>query len=276
MTERAHCQVAQVAFFTSHVSGWSHRIRAIFPSFHLCVWVCESYIVHYLNGTGLRCAPPTCVVHCRALCTMVHKGDLCQWEVINSVCDGAEYTVVSLALCVCVNTLMAELFDLCICVCMSQSTIRLFWARGLYSGGCRRCLNAQAFSFHYGVLWKPILLSCDKTNRMIPKFKTVSLQSTLFKKQTLLWLCSFTAHFLAHYFSCIIDVSLLLKASPELKACYSLLLLLEQLLYGTKAHMTTMSSIPFFREHSEAPYHQGDMDLKNRVTLHHRSETKGT
>ncbi len=28
----------------------------------LGVWVCESYIVHHLNGTGLRCAPPTYVV----------------------------------------------------------------------------------------------------------------------------------------------------------------------------------------------------------------------
>ncbi len=29
----------------------------------LSVWVCGSYVVHHLNGTGLRCAPPTCVVH---------------------------------------------------------------------------------------------------------------------------------------------------------------------------------------------------------------------
>ncbi len=27
------------------------------------VWVCESYIVHHFNGTGLRCAPLTCIVH---------------------------------------------------------------------------------------------------------------------------------------------------------------------------------------------------------------------
>ena len=27
------------------------------------MWVCESYVVHHLVGTGLRCAPPTCVVH---------------------------------------------------------------------------------------------------------------------------------------------------------------------------------------------------------------------
>ncbi len=47
----------------------------------LSVWVCESYVVHHLVGTGLYCAPPTCVVHHRAaLCTMVHKGDLCSWE----------------------------------------------------------------------------------------------------------------------------------------------------------------------------------------------------
>ena len=43
------------------------------------VWVCETYVVHYLNGTGLCCAPPTCVVHhWPVLCTMEHKGDLCR------------------------------------------------------------------------------------------------------------------------------------------------------------------------------------------------------
>ena len=43
----------------------------------LSVCVYETYIVHHLVGTGLCCAPPTCVVHHRAvLCTMVHKGDL--------------------------------------------------------------------------------------------------------------------------------------------------------------------------------------------------------
>ncbi len=41
------------------------------------IWVCGSYDVHQFNGPGLRCAPPTCVVHHQpALCTMVHKGDL--------------------------------------------------------------------------------------------------------------------------------------------------------------------------------------------------------
>ena len=30
---------------------------------HLLLWVCETYVGHYLNGTGLHCAPPTCVVH---------------------------------------------------------------------------------------------------------------------------------------------------------------------------------------------------------------------
>ncbi len=34
------------------------------------MWVCESSIVHYLNGTGLHCAP-----HCApVLCIMMHKG----------------------------------------------------------------------------------------------------------------------------------------------------------------------------------------------------------
>ena len=33
-------------------------------------------------GTGLSCALSECVVHHRAeLCTMVHRGDLCPWEV---------------------------------------------------------------------------------------------------------------------------------------------------------------------------------------------------
>ena len=33
--------------------------------------------MHHLVSTGLRCAPPTCLVHHQpALCTMVHKGDL--------------------------------------------------------------------------------------------------------------------------------------------------------------------------------------------------------
>ena len=27
------------------------------------VWVCETYVVHYLNGTELHCAPLTCDVH---------------------------------------------------------------------------------------------------------------------------------------------------------------------------------------------------------------------
>ena len=40
--------------------------------------VCESFVVHHLMGTGLCCAPLTCVVHQRAV---VHKGDLCPWEV---------------------------------------------------------------------------------------------------------------------------------------------------------------------------------------------------
>ncbi len=32
-------------------------------SLFLCEWVCDSYVVHRLNSTGLRCAPPTCVLH---------------------------------------------------------------------------------------------------------------------------------------------------------------------------------------------------------------------
>ena len=34
-----------------------------FLSVGLVVWVCKTYVVHHLLGTGLRCAPPTCVVH---------------------------------------------------------------------------------------------------------------------------------------------------------------------------------------------------------------------
>ena len=38
------------------------------------VWVCESYVVHYLNATGPCCAPPTCIVHHRpALGTYVRE-----------------------------------------------------------------------------------------------------------------------------------------------------------------------------------------------------------
>ena len=68
----------------------------------LCIWVCETYVVHHFVGTGLCCAPPTCIVHHwpafslldrllkyhfqaavqeTALCTMVHKRDLRPWEV---------------------------------------------------------------------------------------------------------------------------------------------------------------------------------------------------
>ncbi len=47
----------------------------------LSVGVCESYIVHHLVSTGIRCELPGCVVHHQAaLCTMVHKGDLCPLE----------------------------------------------------------------------------------------------------------------------------------------------------------------------------------------------------
>ncbi len=38
--------------------------------------ICGTYIVHHFNGTGLRCAPLTCIVHHRPeLCTIVHTGD---------------------------------------------------------------------------------------------------------------------------------------------------------------------------------------------------------
>ena len=50
--------------------------------YFLSFWVYETYIVHYLNGTGLRCALLTCIVHHQpTLWTMVYKGDLCPWEV---------------------------------------------------------------------------------------------------------------------------------------------------------------------------------------------------
>ncbi len=42
-------------------------------------WFCPTVC---LGFSELCCAPPTCVVHHRlALCTMVHKGELCSWEV---------------------------------------------------------------------------------------------------------------------------------------------------------------------------------------------------
>ncbi len=46
-------------------------------TFCLSVWVCDSYVAHHPVGTGLCCAPQTCVVHHRAaLSTMVRKGDV--------------------------------------------------------------------------------------------------------------------------------------------------------------------------------------------------------
>ena len=52
------------------------------PSVRWSVQVCETYVVNHLMGTGLCCAPLTYIVHLRpTLCTMmVHKGDLCSWE----------------------------------------------------------------------------------------------------------------------------------------------------------------------------------------------------
>ena len=61
----------------------------------MCVWVCETCIVYYLNGTGLCCAPPTCVVHhWPALCAMVHKGDLCPYVLKMQVSDAQCRSVV--------------------------------------------------------------------------------------------------------------------------------------------------------------------------------------
>ena len=60
----------------------STQIICLVVSVRLSYWVCENYVVHYLNGAGLRWSPPTCTVHhWPALCTMVHKGGLCLWEV---------------------------------------------------------------------------------------------------------------------------------------------------------------------------------------------------
>ncbi len=55
-------------------------------SVYVCVGVCETYIVHHFMGTGLCCAPVTCIVHHQpALCTVVHKGYLyyTPWASIN-------------------------------------------------------------------------------------------------------------------------------------------------------------------------------------------------
>ena len=76
----------------------------------MCVWVCETFVVHHLNGTGLHCAPPTCIVHHRpALCTVCctpwcTRGIfvLIRWctryfcmFVLSSDHDGAQYDFVS-------------------------------------------------------------------------------------------------------------------------------------------------------------------------------------
>ena len=49
-------------------NSYDHKVIPMFA--RKKIGVCETYDVHYLNGTGLPCAPPT-------LSTMVHKGDLC-------------------------------------------------------------------------------------------------------------------------------------------------------------------------------------------------------
>ena len=63
-------------------------VQNVMLSVLLCVCVgFETYVVHYLVGTGLCCAPPTCVHHRPALCTMVYKGDLCPQEVGVAACN---------------------------------------------------------------------------------------------------------------------------------------------------------------------------------------------
>ncbi len=52
---------------TSALSTWAPTASL---SVCLSVWVCESYFLHHLPGTGVCCAPLTCVVHHRALCIM--------------------------------------------------------------------------------------------------------------------------------------------------------------------------------------------------------------
>ncbi len=53
------------------------------PSVSLCVGLWELYDVYYLNGTGLCCARPTCVVH--------HPSALCTLFIISSDRDGVQY-----------------------------------------------------------------------------------------------------------------------------------------------------------------------------------------
>ena len=77
----------------------------------LSVWVCETYIVHYLVSTGLPCAPLTCVVHHQpALCTMVHKGDPCQSQCLSGFVKATLYNA---DLSVSVSTLSCFLDHLC-------------------------------------------------------------------------------------------------------------------------------------------------------------------
>ena len=61
-------------------------------SVYLLVWVCESYVVHHLKGTGLCCASLTCIVHHRP-----EYSHFVNLFVIRSGCDGTQYDVVSLA-----------------------------------------------------------------------------------------------------------------------------------------------------------------------------------
>ena len=54
-----------------------HDESLVITVFHW-LWVCETYVVHHLNGTGLHCASPTCVVHHRPwLCIMVQRSSQC-------------------------------------------------------------------------------------------------------------------------------------------------------------------------------------------------------
>ncbi len=84
-----------------HLNKWLIRISKMYqiPDFHerhltKChTWTLSQVITHtglrdicfalpqWSRTWGLRCVPLTCIVHYwPTLCTMVHKGDLCPWE----------------------------------------------------------------------------------------------------------------------------------------------------------------------------------------------------
>ena len=106
-----------------------YRNGPFYMSVCVSLWVCESYVVHHLMGTGLHCTPLACVVHhWAALCTAelcgahsqkkvkVHKGDL-MWYITVWRHDAM------------------------------WRHITTFWVKGLWSARCGRCLNAGAFQF---------------------------------------------------------------------------------------------------------------------------------